>query len=142
MRARTVEPVFGQLKTCQNFAMMSRRGFTACESEWLPASTAHNLRKLHRHRTAGQLPEPVRTTQDLKIAQGRSHARRNRLGQDPDLPQRGFARQAEKYGLGCLPHCRRPRQLRGSALDNRAPSRRYGCRGIGLCRSRWACRTG
>jgi Transposase DDE domain len=53
MRARTVEPVFGQLKTCQNFTMMSRRGFTACESEWLLASTAHNLRKLHRHRTAG-----------------------------------------------------------------------------------------
>ena len=42
MRARTVEPVFGQLKTCQNFTMMSRRGFTACESEWLLASTAHN----------------------------------------------------------------------------------------------------
>jgi transposase len=53
MRARTVEPVFGQLKTCQNFTMMSRRGFTACQSEWLLASTAHNLRKLHRHRTAG-----------------------------------------------------------------------------------------
>lgn len=49
MRARTVEPVLGQFKTCQNFTMMSRRGFTACESEWLLASTAHNLRKLHRH---------------------------------------------------------------------------------------------
>lgn len=53
MRARTVQPVSGQLKTCQNFTMMSRRGFTACQSEWLLASTAHNLRKLHRHRTAG-----------------------------------------------------------------------------------------
>ncbi len=53
MRSRTVEPVFGQLKTCQNFTMMSRRGFAACESELLLASTAHNLRKLHRHRTAG-----------------------------------------------------------------------------------------
>jgi Transposase DDE domain len=51
MRARTVEPVFGQLKTCQKLTMMSRRGFTACESEWLLACTAHNLRKLHRHRT-------------------------------------------------------------------------------------------
>jgi transposase len=51
MRARTVEPVFGQLKTCQKMTMMSRRGFTACESEWLLACTAHNLRKLHRHRT-------------------------------------------------------------------------------------------
>jgi transposase len=53
MRARTVEPVFGQLKTCQKLTMMSRRGLTACENEWLLACAAHNLRKLHRHRTAG-----------------------------------------------------------------------------------------
>ena len=53
MRARTVEPVFGQLKACQKLTMMSRRGLTACENEWLLASTAHNLRKLHRHRTEG-----------------------------------------------------------------------------------------
>jgi transposase len=53
MRARTVEPVFGQLKTCQKLTMMSRRGFTACESEWLLACAGHNLRKLHRHRAAG-----------------------------------------------------------------------------------------
>ena len=52
MRARTVEPVFGQLKTCQKLTMMSRRGLTACENEWLLACAAHNLRKLHRHRTA------------------------------------------------------------------------------------------
>jgi len=53
MRARTVEPVFGQLKTCQKLTTMSRRGFTACESEWLLACAAHNLRKLHRHLLAG-----------------------------------------------------------------------------------------
>jgi transposase len=53
MRARTVEPVFGQLKTCQKLTMMSRRGLTACENEWLLACAAHNLRKLHRHRAAG-----------------------------------------------------------------------------------------
>jgi len=51
MRARTVEPVFGQLKTCQKMTMMSRRGITACQSEWLLACAAHNLGKLHRHRT-------------------------------------------------------------------------------------------
>jgi transposase len=50
LRARTVEPVFGQLKTCQKVTMMSRRGLAACESEWLLACAAHNLRKLHRHR--------------------------------------------------------------------------------------------
>jgi transposase len=53
LRARTVEPVFGQLKTCQKLTMMSRRGLAACESEWLLACTAHNLRKLHRHRGGG-----------------------------------------------------------------------------------------
>ena len=53
LRARTVEPVFGQLKTCQKVTMMSRRGLPACESEWLLACTAHNLRKLHRHRLTG-----------------------------------------------------------------------------------------
>jgi transposase len=50
LRARTVEPVFGQLKTCQKLTMMSRRGLTACQNEWLLACAAHNLRKLHRHR--------------------------------------------------------------------------------------------
>jgi DDE family transposase len=50
LRARTVEPVFGQLKTCQKLTMMSRRGLTACENEWRLACAAHNLRKLHRHR--------------------------------------------------------------------------------------------
>jgi transposase len=53
LRARTVEPVFGQLKTCQRLATMSRRGLAACESEWLLACAAHNLRKLHRHRVEG-----------------------------------------------------------------------------------------
>jgi Transposase DDE domain len=53
LRARTVEPVFGQIKTCQKFTMMSRRGLAACHSEWLLACTAHNLRKLHRHRAQG-----------------------------------------------------------------------------------------
>ena len=49
LRARIVEPVFGQLKTCQKVTMMSRRGLAACQSEWLLACAAHNLRKLHRH---------------------------------------------------------------------------------------------
>jgi hypothetical protein len=32
MRTRTVGPVFGQLKTCQKLATMSRRGLTARET--------------------------------------------------------------------------------------------------------------
>ena len=50
LRAQTAEPVFGQIKTCQKMTTMSRRGFGACQSEWLLAATAHNLRKLHSHR--------------------------------------------------------------------------------------------
>jgi hypothetical protein len=53
LRARTVEPVFGQLKASQKLTAMSRRGYTACESEWLLACAAHNPRKLHRHRVEG-----------------------------------------------------------------------------------------
>jgi transposase len=52
LRAQTVEPVIGQIKTCLKMTRMSRRGFNACRSEWLLAATAHNLRKLHRHRFA------------------------------------------------------------------------------------------
>lgn len=48
-RGRTVEPVFGQIKTCQGLTRFSRRGLTACDSEWNLACAAHNLRKLHRH---------------------------------------------------------------------------------------------
>ena len=50
LRAQTVEPVFGQIKTCQKMRTMSRRGFDACRSEWLLAATAHNLRKLCAYR--------------------------------------------------------------------------------------------
>jgi hypothetical protein len=37
-----VEPVFGQLKTCQELTAMSRRGLAACESGWLLACAARN----------------------------------------------------------------------------------------------------
>jgi len=48
-RGRTVEPVFGQIKTRQTLTRFSRRGLDACNSEWHLACTAHNLLKLHRH---------------------------------------------------------------------------------------------
>jgi hypothetical protein len=41
--------VFGQIKACMKMTAMSRRGFSACHSEWLLTATAHNLRKLHAH---------------------------------------------------------------------------------------------
>ena len=45
--------MFGQLKACQKLSMMSRRGLAACESQWLLACTARNLRRLHWHRIEG-----------------------------------------------------------------------------------------
>jgi transposase len=53
LRAQTVEPVVGQIKSCQKLTTMSRRGITACSSEWLLVATAHNLRKLHVNRRSG-----------------------------------------------------------------------------------------
>ena len=52
LRVQTVEPVIGQIKTYLKMTTMSRRGFSACRSEWLLAATAHNLRKLHTYRLA------------------------------------------------------------------------------------------
>jgi hypothetical protein len=60
LRGQTVEPVFGQVKTCQEMTTMSRRGFNACSSEWLLAATAHNLRKLHMNRLSCQPPTAQR----------------------------------------------------------------------------------
>ena len=48
--SKTVEPVFGQIKSCQKLSMMSRRGIAACNSEWLLVAAAYNLRKLHVNR--------------------------------------------------------------------------------------------
>jgi hypothetical protein len=66
LRARTVEPVFGQLKTCQKLTMMSRRGLVACENEWLLACAAHNPRKLHAtaRKANRQRRTPAAKTQD------------------------------------------------------------------------------
>ena len=44
-----VEPVFGHVKEVLRFRRFSRRGLTACASEWSLVCTAHNLLKLWRH---------------------------------------------------------------------------------------------
>jgi hypothetical protein len=50
LRGQTVEPVVGQIKSCQKLTTMSRRGTTTCSSQGLLVATAHNLRKLHVNR--------------------------------------------------------------------------------------------
>jgi len=50
LRGRTVQPGLGQITSCQRLSMMSRRGISACSSEWLLIAAAHNLPKLHLNR--------------------------------------------------------------------------------------------
>jgi Transposase DDE domain len=47
-RSRTIEPVFGQVKTVQGGRRFMRRGLTACQAEWRLLCGAHNLLKLWR----------------------------------------------------------------------------------------------
>jgi transposase len=47
-RSRTIEPVFGQVKTIQGGGRFMRRGLRACQAEWQLLCGTHNLLKLWR----------------------------------------------------------------------------------------------
>ena len=47
-RSRTIEPVFGQVKTVQGGGRFLRRGLRACQAEWKLLCGTHNLLKLWR----------------------------------------------------------------------------------------------
>jgi Transposase DDE domain len=51
-RSRTIEPVFGQVKTVQGGGRFMRRGVRACQAEWKLLCGTHNLLKLWRATTA------------------------------------------------------------------------------------------
>jgi transposase len=51
-RSRTIEPVFGQVKTVQGGGRFMRRGLQACQAEWKLLCGTHNLLKLWRATTA------------------------------------------------------------------------------------------
>lgn len=51
-RSRTIEPVFGQVKTIQGGRRFMRRGLAACQAEWKLLCGTHNLLKLWRTTTA------------------------------------------------------------------------------------------
>jgi DDE family transposase len=51
-RSRTIEPVFGQVKTVQGGRRFMRRGLGACRAEWQLLCGTHNLLKLWRSRAA------------------------------------------------------------------------------------------
>jgi hypothetical protein len=48
LRSRTIEPVFGQVKTVQCGGRFMRRGLQACAAEWKLLCGTHNLLKLWR----------------------------------------------------------------------------------------------
>jgi transposase len=74
LRKITVEPVFGQIKSCMGFRRFSMRGQEACEFEWSLVCAAHNLRKLFKYgavaaaKTANELTDALRGTDFLPIA--------------------------------------------------------------------------
>ncbi len=47
-RGQTVEPVFGQIKSCRGIRQFMRRGLEACAQEWKIICATHNLLKLWR----------------------------------------------------------------------------------------------
>jgi transposase len=52
-RSRTIEPVFGQIKTIRGGGRFMRRGLRACEAEWKLLCGTNNLLKLWRTITIG-----------------------------------------------------------------------------------------
>ena len=48
LRSRTIEPVFGQVKTVQGGGRFMRRGLRACAAEWKLLCGTHNLLKVWR----------------------------------------------------------------------------------------------
>jgi hypothetical protein len=51
LRSRTIEPVFGQVKTVQGGGRFMRRGLRACAADWKLLCSTHNLLKLWRTTT-------------------------------------------------------------------------------------------
>ena len=54
-RKAIVEPVFGQIMTCQNGRTLLLRGEHAARSEWRLLAACHNLLKVFRHLAANGL---------------------------------------------------------------------------------------
>ena len=61
LRSRTIEPVFGQVKTIQGGGRFMRRGLRACQAEWKLLCGTHNLLKLWRHTRSRPAPTPLAT---------------------------------------------------------------------------------
>jgi transposase len=60
-RKATVEPVFGQIRSCRGFRQMSLRGLVKARCEWLLVCATHNLLKLWRAATKPMMIGTVRS---------------------------------------------------------------------------------
>lgn len=58
-RARSIESVFGQIKSLRRIDQFQQRGITRVRAEWLLSCLTHNLLKLWRHKTRSA-PAPNR----------------------------------------------------------------------------------
>ena len=95
-RSRTIEPVFGQIKTVQGGWRFMRRGLGACQAEWKLLCGTHNLLKLwrttpwpppaDRHQPPGTAPA-TRTGPDRSSSSPRPTVLRP-LPQQPAVPLR------------------------------------------------------
>ncbi|MDT0470471.1 transposase, partial [Streptomyces gibsoniae] len=48
-RKASVDPIFGQIMTCQNGRRLLLRGENGARGEWRLLAACHNLRKIFRH---------------------------------------------------------------------------------------------
>jgi hypothetical protein len=55
-RKAIVEPVFGQIMTCQDGRQLLLRGEDGARGEWRLLAACHNLRKIFRHAGTAGLP--------------------------------------------------------------------------------------
>ena len=58
-RKAIVDPVFGQITTCQDGKRLLLRGLAGARGEWLLTCAGHNLRKLFNHAGLGAGLTPV-----------------------------------------------------------------------------------
>ncbi len=106
---------------------MSRRGLTACESEWPLACAAHNLRKLHRHRIEGiTIRGPIPSDQDLRTPQTAT-SRPVTAFQDPQHALRAVL--CDRLDYACRPttrmraHSREQRAVRACHVEGHSSTR-------------------
>ena len=69
LRKQTVEPVFGQIKSCRGFRGFSMRGLDKCEGEWNLVCAAHNLVKLFRHGANARLKQAMQCIKSANMTQ-------------------------------------------------------------------------